>query len=431
MKRSFCFFLALLMCALPLLGGCKKEEPAPEAPTVFTVAQDGTAYCKIIYDTGTGYQKRMQYADRLAAFIKLQTKVKPEAMSDEMAKDATGQEILIGSTNRPESAQVMEQITSECDYIIRVVGNKLVVVAGSDEALNTAIELLCSGSVPKTLGYFSRGGVMSFALDGTYEGRLPAMVKNVQHFATVCNIAEMDGHVVTQGGCTDGTYIYICMENQHGDYENSAVHTTIICKLRADTGELVKKSAPLKLDHSNDMAYNSKTGELVVVHAGINGKTISTVDPETLEIIRTRTNLLEFGTYAMAYNAATDEFVAGGSGGRAFSVYSGTYSYQNDYSSYNDGHITQGIDCDENYVYFILTGDGEGGVKDRNYGYLVITTHKGRHVATCRVPLPAGESTEIETECIFHIGNLFYVAYNTRDAVKAGHIHTFTIEGLE
>ena len=98
--------------------------------------------------------------------------------------------------------------------------------------------------------------------------------------------------------------------------------------------------------------------------------------------------------------------------------------------NFHTGHVTQGIDCDDNYIYNVLTGDGEDNVNDRQFGYLVITTWAGKVVTTCRIPLPDSESSEIETEFIFHVGNTFYVVYNARDT-QVGHIHSFTVEGLD
>lgn len=433
MKRFLTLFLTLCLLTLPVLSGCKKEEPEnpdTDAPTVFTVAESGKATCSIIYARGTGYRKRMVLADNLAAFIKLQTGVKPDVFSDEEATDTSGCEILIGNTNRAESATALADVSDSCTFAIRVVGNKLAVVAGSDGALSAAIELLTT--TPKKLGYKLKDSTMTFPTTLAYTERA-IFIGETEHLGYVCKIADMDGHVVVQGGCTDGTYMYVCMENQAGDYEHTSKHTTIICKLELATGQLVAMSAPLKLDHSNDMAYNSTTGELIVVHCGSeNGrnKTLSFLDPETLTILRTRDAILPNGAYALAYNATRNQYVTGDGGSASLSVCNAGFAYLDTMSSFATGHITQGIDCDDDYIYSVLTGDGKDGIDDEGFGYLVISTWEGKLVATCRIPLPTGESSEIETECIFHVGNDFYVVYNALDGVNAGHIHKFTIEGL-
>lgn len=84
---------------------------------------------------------------------------------------------------------------------------------------------------------------------------------------------------VTQGGCSDGTYLYYVLEN-------TKKKTCKIVKVRASDKKLIKKSAALKLDHGNSMTYNSKTKELVVVHNKVHYMRISFVDPSTLKVKR-------------------------------------------------------------------------------------------------------------------------------------------------
>ena len=48
-------------------------------------------------------------------------------------------EILIGATNRPESAEASEGLTSD-EYVIRVIGAKIVIVGGSDQVTKRATE---------------------------------------------------------------------------------------------------------------------------------------------------------------------------------------------------------------------------------------------------------------------------------------------------
>ena len=253
---------------------------------------------------------------------------------------------------------------------------------------------------------------------------------------------------MVQGGTTDGKYLYACLEDQKansGDdeyYYHTENHTTVIVKIEIATMKMVAKSDMLYLDHSNDMAYNSKTNELVVVHCGMNkekperSRILSFIDPDTLTIKRTCENAFE-GGYAATYNANKDIFVAAGGGG--YKYYNGNYqnadgSYRNRltryddtiYSSFTTGHTTQ----DDDYIYAVLTGDGKDGVNDSGFGYLVISTWEGKLVTICRIPLPEDESQEIETENICHVGNTFYVMYNARSGSSIGHIHSFTIEGL-
>ena len=62
-------------------------------------------------------------------------------------------------------------------------------------------------------------------------------------------------------------------ENGNSNYENSETHDTVIVKADMATGELVRYSRPLKLGHSNDGCYNSRTGLITVSYCGKNGAT--------------------------------------------------------------------------------------------------------------------------------------------------------------
>lgn len=63
-------------------------------------------------------------------------------------------EILVGDTNRHESKLVAQKLTGADDYIIEVVGRKLVIVAGSTRALQSAAEYFRA-----FIGYGSGGDV--------------------------------------------------------------------------------------------------------------------------------------------------------------------------------------------------------------------------------------------------------------------------------
>ena len=131
-------------------------------------------------------------------------------------------------------------------------------------------------STTKQLNYKSskKDGTMSFRNGYNYVKTLAAVITNVEHIGYITDLADAGTHYVVQGGCTDGKYIYACLEDQKpysGDpdyYHNTQNHTTVIYKWSIETGKTVAKSEPLSLDHANDMAYDSKTNELIVAHCG-------------------------------------------------------------------------------------------------------------------------------------------------------------------
>lgn len=457
--------LSILLAALMVMGlvatfsSCEKEEETKETIENFIVADGENNACTIIYAYGSDgkHRTRRRYAESMATFIFQQCGVKINVEDDREA-ESDGYEILLGDTNRAATAEVKAEITETLTYIVRAMDKKLVIVAGSDLALSDAVSTFLNTTRQLNYKVSKDDNRMTFKNGYNYVKTLPAAVANVKHIGYIATQLEatitQDGksyqHFVVQGGTTDGKYLYACLEDQKansGDedyYHHTEIHTTVIIKIDLATMKTVDKSEMLYLDHSNDMVYNSKTNELIVVHCGMNSekpersRMLSFIDPDTLTVKRT----CNFeGGYAATYNESKDIFVAASGGGykyykgnyqNADGTYLGKLFRYNDtlYSSFTTGHITQGIDCDDDYIYAVLTGDGEDGVNDSGYGYLVISTWEGKLVTICRIPLPDDEVSEIETENICHVGNTFYVMYNARSGGNIGHIHSFTIEGL-
>jgi hypothetical protein len=184
---------------------------------------------------------------------------------------------------------------------------------------------------------------------GAYEGEIVARVKPVAY-------VPADGDFnIGQGGCTDGKYFYIVLENQkveaEGGYGQNS-HYGKIYKLDAKTLDLVQVSDPLPIDHGNDMTYNCKKGLLVVSHNAPNYTYLSYVDPATLQIVETvKDNQLKM--YAVDYYPAADRYVVGISYGYDLGILDGELGFVARYPGVNTGFIKQGIACDDNYLYFL------------------------------------------------------------------------------
>ncbi len=233
--------------------------------------------------------------------------------------------------------------------------------------------------------------------------------------------SEYSRNTVMQGACTDGRYGYFFQEYQggSGNYSNSETHDTIIVKVDMASGELVKYSEPLKLGHSNDGCYNPHTGQLIVVYNGNNKKLIKFIDPETLEI--TGETRLPVNIFSIAYNEYTRQYIVGLSGGRNFGILDESFNIvtakiSTDYSGtdhkdviydYKLGSdlLTQGIDCDSKYVYFVLSGKKTGEKVWTDY--LLAFDYEGNHVFTKVLP-----GMTLEVENIFHIGKDIYITCN-------------------
>ena len=104
-------------------------------PTYETI--DISEYSLVRKDNGTSAEKEALVAIRKAIMTDLGVTLK--ALTDFDGKSK--KEILIGDTSRDESKRAMEEIRTEYDYIIRKDGDKIVIVAGSDETIASAAAL--------------------------------------------------------------------------------------------------------------------------------------------------------------------------------------------------------------------------------------------------------------------------------------------------
>lgn len=205
--------------------------------------------------------------------------------------------------------------------------------------------------------------------------------------------AATRNYYVQQGATTDGEYAYMIMENQKESLCS-------IWKVSMETWEVANVAYGLELSHGNCMAYHPERGQLVVVHNKPRYNVISFVDPETLEIVEDVE--LGFRVFSMAYNPNSDQYVFGLSGGYDFVITDGEFNVIKTCTAQNTGLVTQGVDCDDTYIYFPQCS------KDSTVNQLVVYDWEGNYVNTVRV------SAFQEIEDIFHVGDKVYIAFNAR-----------------
>ena len=317
------------------------------------------------------------------------------------AAQAGEYEILIGLTDREESI-ALHKTLKERTFAVQSTDKKLIIVGYDDNMTAKAIRYCLDYYV---IGWNSIGQVIEsglFTVPANMNAVSPAEPQtpaNTVHIggkytlkeATVfAEIAKDGNYKVMQGAATDGTYLYYCIENQA-----LAAHESYIYKVDIATGKIVKRSQSLQLDHSNDMTYHPARNQLVVVHNAPNRKLVSFVDVTTLEKVETINIGREI--FCMAYNPERDQYVVGLSGGQTFCVLDSNFEYIREYSPVaSTGYTTQGMTCDENFLYFAQSGAN----------VVVIYDWDGYQVAI--VPI---EFTNIETENICIVGNDIYIGF--------------------
>ena len=195
---------------------------------------------------------------------------------------------------------------------------------------------------------------------------------------------------VVQGGCTDGTYYYVGLNNGVKTLDSiSAIH-----KYEIATGKLVKTYEGVKASHCNDMVYNHDTHELMIVHNQPDREHISVFDPDTLEYKRTIT--VDHEIYGLSYDPYEKCYWVGISHGFTFAKLDLDFKTIAVYESPETGYTHQGIDSDDKYVYLVKY----------NSNAIMVHLKDGSYVR--EIPLPV---TSNEAEHIFHIGDTLYVGY--------------------
>ncbi len=319
--------------------------------------------------------------------------IKTDWVQDLSVLDHNAPEILIGTTNRTASQSVTDSLQS-MTFAIRVVNNQVIITGSTDRMTTLAAEYFVEKylSNPK---YCSEGKCVLPRdlndIQGPFETKMVDIINRNDTYTTkrkqVLTIAGFNGFRIMQGGCTDGTYCYFAMNDND-------VHA-VICKYDMKTWKLVKRSLPLPIDHSNDICYNPDTGKLIVVHNAPNRNTISIVDPETLTI--DETIKIKHQIFSMSYNQSRKQYVVGLSGGQNFALLDQDFKTIKMYHVRSTGYTTQGVECDDDFIYFV----------QYNKNVIMIYDWNGRLVTRIDLDLPY-----VEPENISLVDNKFIIACN-------------------
>jgi hypothetical protein len=194
---------------------------------------------------------------------------------------------------------------------------------------------------------------------------------------------------VGQGACSDGTYAYLCMRN--GDDT-----ATVISKHDLNTGERVAVSGELDLGHANDATFDTKNNRIVVAHGTSQGRIVSFIHPDTLELIEHINIPAAAG--AISYNAERDCY-ATSSGGKTLNILSADFAIVKQYTRTDKaGYTAQGMGSDNDYLYFPMSGKADN--------IIVVYNWEGQYVTTIKIP------TTSESESLFWVNGSYYVAYH-------------------
>ena len=142
--------LLLLVLVFTMLCACNKdpvddpgsdsgsESESTPAPEMLKLVSNGVADCQVIYGSSYGADAAISFA----SFDLNSFGISLNCSRDTFDEDSSDFEILFGETNREESKLFGEVIRASGDWCVKLVNNKLVVVAGSAKAYAAATEYL-------------------------------------------------------------------------------------------------------------------------------------------------------------------------------------------------------------------------------------------------------------------------------------------------
>ncbi len=392
--------------------------PATDAPESGTIEDDTPDYINLVEDgsaariiyPGKGGATLAKKAAALSAAIADVTGVTLEVKSDHEAPSVEPHdtlEILIGECDRPVTLAMYA--TPAVAEIKKTIGegyaeigwqpyNKFVFF-GSDEVI---VRYTVDNFIENILTDPSLAGEKYLNIAPDFNFRIDEKEMSPAHFidkandnnvvlTRVMDVPVVGNHNILQGSCTDGKHAYVVLENQ-----SLTPTMSVIRKIDLATRKVVLDSRPIPIDHGNDLVYNINTNMIIAVHNAPNRQKISFIDPETLKITETKT--LKFLIFSMSYNPVTDRYVLGLSGGQNFIVTDSEFEAIDikPYRGINTGYVTQGVDSDDKYIYFLQF----------RLDCIVVFDWSGNHIKTIYLP-----EADVETESIFHIGPTIYISY--------------------
>lgn len=134
--RVACLLMAALMC-LCMWCGC--ETPEPETPKLTLMSEGGTQYMIVRSDMASATSAVTKLAVKMAGAFREVSGQSIDVTTDYEKEDGP-YEILVGKSDRPEYKEALASLTDDNGYVIRAVGDKIVIAAKRDAALTEAVE---------------------------------------------------------------------------------------------------------------------------------------------------------------------------------------------------------------------------------------------------------------------------------------------------
>ncbi len=371
------------------------------APTGLEIIKNGESTYQLIRPE-EGSSALIKSASNLLTTIKEKTgkllKMGSDWYSDRNGTpDLSGPEILIGGTNRAETAEVLAALP-ENSYTVTIKNNKLVIV-GKDNNL-TALALFAFEERILNNAACCADGTLTVTENDSFTVTLdsPFTMKTLlkgkyEYLCTSKKVVQTDrqgDYRIGQGSASDGTYVYFVLRNNNDT-------GSVVTKHRLDDGSFVAVSGVLDLGHGNDATFDTVNNRLVIAHGQSEGKILTLVNPDTLELIKDIN--IPAGSGAITYSVAQNKYAIS-QGGSTLHFLDADFKHISSHARTDKtGYTAQGMGSDEDYIYFPMSGS-----KDNK---LVVYDWNAKYVTTLTVPV------DHESESMFWVNGRYYIAYNT------------------
>ena len=264
--KGFYRILGLIMACIFCVTGCSSVGKNGETETAVSeyIVED----CRIVYGDGNQYGNEAIHAMNLGEKIKdtygVDLKIESDYLESGEQYDDSAKEILVGHTAYSQSASAAERVT-RMDYFITVDGNKVIIIAGSSDALGDGVEYFFENYLTK-----GEDGVLKLSTVEEFLG-----LYDYPHAETSAKIASLNLRYAHSGNDNNQSYreprIYDFIKTERPDsFGVQECEKFWKERLEASIGKLGYVAAQEeaysdsgKYAFKNYIWYNTKTTELI------------------------------------------------------------------------------------------------------------------------------------------------------------------------
>ena len=379
---------ALLAC---FFSSCDKGSTINDDGSLL-VARDSRTSFSIIFGEDTPKSTCENLAEAFRDLTGAKVVVKPEG-----AKGGK-YEIIVGQTGRPESNEALT-LAGKNGFAIKVNGKKIAIVGTN--VIWTALALKKFETNVLGNNLFNKDGSLTvpgnYSLAESYDDPqliahlVEARVDFTLNPTLVLNCPGDEGMVVAQGAASDGKSFYFLNRSPEDG-------RSIVYKYDMATLSFVAKSKVFNAGHANDATFDSGKNRFIAAHGHSEGKILTPLDPETLDVLPNIN--ITVGSGAIAYCEGKRQFAIS-QGGKTLYVADNDFNVLSSYTrTDNSLYMAQGMGCDDKYVYFPMSP--HNGTTDN---VLVTYDWAGNYIMDIHIPM------SLESESMFYSDGSYYVNF--------------------